>query len=431
MPSYTRIVELRRQVFSRGNSSRAQGSYPARGEDMPIKGQQRRLSLSLGEFAWNLEQDVETPAVSDAEARQLDIWLTPQGFLKAATTANAKGLAMTVGGKKVTIVSFTFMNKYHINGTISEDNLVERVQTWIPNPVMGDMLYEHEYADYKDFNGVKFPTTIRSFQGDRRLSAGHSWREIKVTTVEPNSPANAPSAAPSPVRQAFAPGIMTENQRRQTLIHPVGDKVWLISGGTHSSAVIEFKDYLAIVEAPVNEERSLWVIPAEIRRLSPKPIKYVINTHHHFDHAGGLRTYVAQGASVITHESNRQFFEQVLLSPFARTLQPDLLSSLYPAFNEDRVPKVETVGNTKYVLTDGSRTVEIYSVQGLAHSGDMLIVYLPAEKILINAELFSPRAADEPPVASDASMKTLQDNIQRLNSDCGHACSDTRCSGFE
>ena len=41
-----------------------------------------------------------------------------------------------------------------------------------------------------------------------------------------------------------------------------------------------------------------------------KPIKYLINTHHHFDHASGIRTYAAEGITIVTHEINRPYYER-------------------------------------------------------------------------------------------------------------------------
>jgi hypothetical protein len=87
-----------------------------------------------------------------------------------------------------------------------------------------------------------------------------------------------------------------------------------------------------------------------------------------------------------------------------------------PWFAGNRVPAFELV-NQKYVLSDGARTMDVYPVQGLAHSGTMLIAYLPTEKILINADLYSPPVAGAPPPAANASMRSLQQNIQRLNLD--------------
>ena len=179
---------------------------------------------------------------------------------------------------------------------------------------------------------------------------------------------------------------------------------------------MEFRDFVTVVEAPQDEARSLAVI-AEVQRLVPtKPIQYVVNTHHHFDHSGGLRTYVAQGATVITHEANRDFYQNVFFYPSPRTVQPDRLSSLMPWFAGNRDRSIQTL-NTKYTLSDGVRTMDLHPVQGLDHNSNMLIVYLPTEKILINADLYGPPAAGAPAPAVNQSMRTLSTNIQRLKLD--------------
>ena len=64
----------------------------------------------------------------------------------------------------------------------------------------------------------------------------------------------------------------------------IADGVWFLAGGSHNSVLVEYPTYLAMIEAPLDEARSLAVI-SEARKLAPnKPIKYLINTHHHFDH---------------------------------------------------------------------------------------------------------------------------------------------------
>src|SRR5437879_12190451 len=110
------------------------------------------------------------------------------------------------------------------------------------------------------------------------------------------------------MRNATAPAARAQSQK-------LADGVWCIGGGTHNSLAVEFRDYAAVIEAPLNEERSLAVIN-EVSRLIPnKPIRYVVNTHHHFDHSGGLRTYLAQGDTIVTHQANREYYEQVLFNP--------------------------------------------------------------------------------------------------------------------
>ena len=84
--------------------------------------------------------------------------------------------------------AFTFLGKYKIVGTIDDQNLVELVGTWFPNPVYGDMDYEMRYTEYKDFGGVKFPMLLHTHQGDPRLNTAHNYYEYRVTSVKPNAP---------------------------------------------------------------------------------------------------------------------------------------------------------------------------------------------------------------------------------------------------
>jgi glyoxylase-like metal-dependent hydrolase (beta-lactamase superfamily II) len=161
-----------------------------------------------------------------------------------------------------------------------------------------------------------------------------------------------------------------------------------------------------VVEAPLDDERAVAVI-AEARRLVPgKPIRAVINTHHHFDHSGGLRAFAAEGIPVITHETNRAFFETALMAP--ATMTPDRQQAAR------RSVVVEGVRD-KRVLTDGERTVEIHHMAGNPHADGLLMVYLPAERLLIQADAFTPGPPNAPPPAIINPLSVnLADNITRL-----------------
>ena len=278
--AYTRTIDYDDRS-SREEYTRRQGSYPPRGGGAPLQGEQRRVFLTSGNYSWNMNGPNPAPQSAAAEVRQLDIWMSPHGFLKAAADASdATAVALMLQGRDLTIVSFTAMDKYRVNGTINEDNLVERVQTWVANPIFGDMIYDHRYTEYQDFEGVMFPTVLHSHQGDPRIHPGHNWMEIRVTNAQVDVNA-ATLTVPDTVRQATLPTVQVESTE-------LADGVWRIAGGSHHSIAVEFRDFVAVVEAPQNEARSLAVI-AEVRRLIPnQPIRYVVNTHHHFDHAGGL-----------------------------------------------------------------------------------------------------------------------------------------------
>src|SRR5207302_517466 len=138
---------------------------------------------------------------------------------------------------------------------------------------------------------------------------------------------------------------------------------------------------------PFFEERSLAVIKAVEEKVPGKPIKYLLLTHFHIDHSGGLRAYAAKGATIVTHEGIVPFVKTVLSRP--KTIRPD---SLAKAGNI--TPNVEGVKDMKS-LTDGERTVELREIAN-PHSSGMLLVYLPKEKILFESDLFTPGTAVDP-----------------------------------
>jgi glyoxylase-like metal-dependent hydrolase (beta-lactamase superfamily II) len=166
------------------------------------------------------------------------------------------------------------------------------------------------------------------------------------------------------------------------------------------------------VEAPLDEARNLAVIEEIVRLVPDKPIRYVVNTHQHHDHIGGLRTYMHIGATIVTHWKNYDYFRRDVLNYAPRTLAPDMLS-LWPPTEVAEGYQYETV-RENYVLTDGARTMHISYVQPLRHTEGMLMAYLPAERLIIEADLFDPPAAGAPrPAATDANRSLLA-HVRRL-----------------
>ena len=149
---------------------------------------------------------------------------------------------------------------------------------------------------------------------------------------------------------------------------------------------------------------------AELKKLAPgKPVRYLINTHHHFDHSGGIRAYVAEGATIITHEINKPFYELTLKAP--RTINPDRLA------REKRALRLLPVG-AKRVMTDETRTIELHLLEDSPHDKGLIVVYLPKEKMLIEVDAYTPLAVDDPPppVPPPAAFN-LYENIERLKLD--------------
>lgn len=183
----------------------------------------------------------------------------------------------------------------------------------------------------------------------------------------------------------------------------------MITGGYRSVAV-EMKDYIVLIEAPQSEMTTNTIL-AEVQKTFPtKPIKYVINTHTHSDHSGGLRAAVAAGATIITHESNKALYEKWFANSRA-LLMPDRLSL------SEKKAKFEYMGDKK-VLKDNTNTIELYHLNGAVHAEDMIIAYLPKIKTVVEADAFNAPAANAPPPATiNGFEKLFASELDRLKID--------------
>jgi glyoxylase-like metal-dependent hydrolase (beta-lactamase superfamily II) len=414
LTSYTRTIDFGTQS-SRVEMVRRQGNNPGRGGGgTPIVGEQRIVNLVSGNYAWNMQGTTVTPAPAAVEQRQIDILLTPWGFIKGAMAAkDVTAITRNEYGERVTVVSFVALGKYRVNGTINSQNLIQRVQSWLPSPVVGDMYIETVYSNYRDINGLRVPGRWHQHQdfddgaSQPNVSGGdHAFGLEMINDVRVNV-ADAAITVPEEVRKATIPPVRVESQK-------LGEGLWFLGGGSHNSVAVEFRDHVAVIEAPLDEDRSLAVIQEVTKLVPKKPIRYVVNTHHHWDHLGGIRTYVHEGATIVTHESNRPYYQEVLRArPWL--LKPDRFS-LYPPEEWSEGYIFETV-REKFILGDDTRTVELHNVSGLGHALGMLIAYIPKEKIVVEADLFTPPAQGATPPAPNPSNRTFQQTLQRLKLD--------------
>ena len=358
---------------------------PTGGGGYPLQGQQRNDQFVSGANAWNQTPAGPQPGPRFVSDRLQQLWITPHGVLKAAQRNKATAQVRSDG---TTALTFSEPGRFNATVIVGADGLVQRVDSRVPDPVLGEVEVVTKYSNYRDVGGVKFPGRIE--QG----MAGMPVLDVQVREIEPNAAVDI--VVPDAVRSA------TE----RVTTDKIAEGVWFVGGGSHNSVAIEMKDHLVLVETPLNDGRSLPVIEA-VKALSPgKPLRYVVNSHQHFDHAGGLRTAAAEGATLVTQAANVPYLERA----FATTnrIAPDRLAASGKRAN------FMAVGD-RAQLSDGARTIDLYRITDSVHNDSFLLVHLPAEKILIEADAYTPLAPNTPPPANpNANNVNLIANIERL-----------------
>ncbi len=351
-----------------------------------------------------------TPAQADVSrpwATSLEFYITPWGFLKGAAENDATVSRRKVDGKNYTVLTWSPKVKapsgknYVINGYLNQQNLVERVETWLEENIMGDMHIVATYTGWKDFGGVMAPSKIVQTRG------GWPFFEVEVTAAKGNPP-DVAALVPAPAgrgRGAGGGGAPAAAPAFTVTSEKLGDGLYRLTtgAGSYDSVVVEFKDYVMMLEAGQPQARAIAYV-AETKRLFPnKPIRYVMNTHPHADHTGGLPVLVAEGATIITQKNNEEFLSRALNTP--RTLLDD------PLAKNPKKAKFETVLEKK-VYSDGTRTVEMYHVYPAPHSNGLIIAYIPKEKVLFQGDF-----SINPGEPANDHVKALVPVLEKLNLD--------------
>ena len=375
-----KVSGYKRSVDFAGNRSRLEQVRTAPvGNTAPAK----QILCLDGDTAFNVNAaGMATRASSQvAKDRRAEMYQHPIGVVRAALAPGAVVSNPRKDGND-DVVDVTTADGVKLALYVdSQTKLPSKVATVTDNigGPLGDMVVETSFGNYADTAGLKLPMRLTT-KNDKYTVADIqvSANAVNGDTGDLAAPADVKSAQAPP---AAAPAMIT--------VEEVGKGLWYLTGQSHHSILVEFSDHLVLVETPQHEVRSAAVI-AKAKELRPnKPIKYVINTHHHFDHSGGIRTAIAEGATIITHEGNKEFIEAMASRP--HTLTPDALTT------SPKSAIVETVSD-KRVLKDSTRTVEIYHVPNI-HSATMLMVYFPAERFIVEADLYNPPA---PPAANAA-----------------------------
>ena len=349
------------------------------GNTNPVR-QRQGLDGAPNDVAYNIgnNDNMQRAGGQAAADRMYEYFYHPVGFVMAAyydgteileeaAPNNMRLVRITQGGNKVAML------------IDSRTKLPVRVERMVYQPMLGDVTLFTEFSDWRDVGGLKLPMRItQKYENLFTLS------DIRLTSTRVDEDVGNIAATDS-IRNATVVQAGTQPPAPTIAVDSLAPGVWRIAGGSHHTVAIELSNQVVLVEAPQNDARSLAAI-AKARELRPgKPLELLINTHHHFDHAGGIRAAISQGLTIVTHEGNKEFYEK-LVYPRKHLMQPDALQQ------NPKPLKIRAVGQT-HVINDRMRTIEVHHVAGNPHNGNMLVVYLPAEKILIQADLYNPPAA--------------------------------------
>ena len=307
---------------------------------------------------------------------------------------------ITIGGVTYPAVGYKAGNYDFIVMFDPKTNLPARIRTLDYDNVWGDVNYDLVLSDWRTMGGVRIAAS------QKYELNGRAVMEIRITDVtanpqltasrfEPPAAVTAGAAKPAAgnvpyqwvIRRQFIGTYMdsesvsfdaraTSSLRLVELAPGVQHQV----GGSHNTLIVEMRDFLVVMDAPVTDNQSNWTINAAKAKYPGKPIKYLVLTHHHMDHSGGIRAFAAQGATVVVGKGAGDHFRKVLAAPFTRN--PDLV-----ARDLSKTPIVEVAD--KYVISDGKREFSAHVTEN-PHAAAYLIGYVADARLAYVTDIWSP-----------------------------------------
>jgi hypothetical protein len=279
--------------------------------------------------------------------------------------------------------------------------LPSRVRTLDYDNIWGDVNYDVVFSDWRDFSGVKIPMHRRTELNGRRVG------ESQLTDLRINAPVDAARFEVAAALRADAPRPATRNVpyqwviRRQFIgvyldsdsvsydtraggglrLQEIAPGVHQVQGGSHNSLVVEMSDHLIVVDAPVTDAQSNWLVGQTRARFPGKPIRWLALTHHHMDHAGGLRGILVEGGTLVVGQGAGAHYRRVLDAPTTRN--PDL-----PARSYHMTPILEVPES--HVMSDSTGRQVIVYVMENPHAKSTLLAWVPHAKLGYVTDVWTP-----------------------------------------
>ena len=272
------------------------------------------------------------------------------------------------------------------------------IRTRDDDHVLGDSNYDVILSDWRAVGGAKLPYS-QSFQLNGVEVQRITYKDIAANpTIAADTfavsdsfkvAASAAAAQDVPYQWVLRRMFLGRFLDSDKVLAPADGGLKLVElapnvqqvvGGSANDLIVAMKDGLVIFDAPVSELQSRWVIDAAKAKYPGKPIKYLVLTHHHMDHIGGTRTYVAEGATVIVPSQAKAYFEKVLAAP--HTVAPDALQK------QAKPLVLETVADTRS-LKDDTVEIRLHNIPS-PHADGMIIGHVVQPNIVWVTDIWSP-----------------------------------------
>jgi glyoxylase-like metal-dependent hydrolase (beta-lactamase superfamily II) len=320
------------------------------------KNRARTEQHRIGMFPFALPTDQHQTQTTDG----VEVFANPITIVRAALDPGAK---VSGSGQAINV---TTAQGYKLTLALDATTHLPASVSWMTSSEnLGDVVNTTSFEDYETVNGIQLPKHYVTKIDFRDWTSG-DYR-VSKNTVDGDVGDLAPPAA-------VRPAVISVDAQE------VAKGIWWLAGtgGNAFSILFEFDDHLTLFEAPTSEARTKAVIDKARALVPNKPLTEVIVTHHHFDHTGGLRTAVAEGLTVISHQGNEGIFRE--MTSRKATLKPDLLT------NSGRTLKFRGMDDT-LVLKDKSMEVDLFRLHDNTHAPYLIAAYVPRDNLLVEGDL--------------------------------------------
>ena len=303
-----------------------------------------------------------------------------------------------------------------------KNGLPVRIRTLDYDNVWGDVSYDMVLSDWRDFNGIKVAMN-RKYELNSRMVQDVQFTDFQANpAIDPKKfevPAELRADAAKPasgnvpyqwvIRRQFigtyldSDSTSFDSKVTQNLrLNEIAPGVVHVVGGSHNSLLVEMADHVVMVDAPVSDAQSIWVVNAARQRFPGKPIKWLVLTHHHMDHAGGMRGVLAEGAVLVVGQGTAQHYRKALAAPMNRN--PDMKPMDFSKVQILEIPDSHVMADSK------GRQVVAYAMQDNPHAKGLLMVYVPDAKLGYVTDVYSPGVPlpDKPNAGLISVVRTVQ-----------------------